>query len=236
MSTPARTVRRTLLRGAVAAFVAGLLALVPVTSASAHDYLVDSSPKADSVQTEPLHTVTLTFNDRILDLSGDGSSALMQVTGPDALTRHYETACPTILDRTLSVPVSLGRNGKYTVTWQIVSADGHTVSNSLAFSYEPAAGTVASNGTDSGPRCGRTESTSAPSAGAGGGSGGGSSGDATAQSSDLGLVLGIAIGIVVLALAGVLVIVVTARRRPAPDGTAGSAGPAGSAPDQAPKE
>ena len=192
--------------GLLAALVAGVLALAPATSASAHDYLVGSTPKAGSVQTQPLDRVALTFNDLILDLKGDGSGALMQVTGPDA--RHYETGCPTVLDRMLSVPVSLGAGGKYVVTWQIVSADGHTVSSSIEFTYRPPAGTVASAGNAVGPPCG--QGTAAPGASTGSGTAGGS----TAQSSDLGIVLGIAIGIVVLALAGVLIVVLTARRRP----------------------
>ncbi len=199
--------RGTIAGGLLAALVAGVLALAPATSASAHDYLVDSTPKAGSVQTQPVDTVTLTFNDIILDLKGDGSGALMQVTGPDA--RHYETGCPTVLDRVLSVPVSLGAGGKYVVTWQIVSADGHTVSSSIEFTYRPPAGTVASAGNAAGPPCGQLE-TAAPGASTGSGTAGGS----TAQSSDLGIVLGIAIGIVVLALAGVLIVVLTARRRP----------------------
>ncbi|NEN05496.1 copper resistance protein CopC [Diaminobutyricibacter tongyongensis] len=199
--------RGTVAGGLLAALVAGLLALAPATTASAHDYLVDSTPKAGSVQTQPLDSVTLTFNDIILDLKGNGSGALMQVTGPDA--RHYETGCATVLDRVLSVPVSLGAGGKYLVTWQIVSADGHTVSSSIEFTYRPPAGTVASAGNAVGPPCGQLE-TAAPGASTGSGTGGGS----TAQTSDLGIVLGIAIGIVVLALAGVLIVVLTARRRP----------------------
>ncbi len=203
--------RRKVGGGLLAAIVAGVLALAPATVASAHDYLVDSTPKAGSVQTQPLNSVTLTFNDIILDLKGDGSGSLAQVIGPDA--RHYETGCPTVLDRVLSVPVSLGEGGKYIVTWQIVSADGHTVSSSIEFTYRPPAGTIASAGNAAGPACGQLE-TAAPGAGTGSGSNGGTAGGSTAQSSDLGLVLGIAIGIVVLALGGVLIVVLTARRRP----------------------
>ena len=197
--------------GLFALIVAGVLALAPATGASAHDYLVDSTPKAGSVQTEPLTSVSVTFNDRILDVNGNGSGSLMQVTGPDA--RHYETGCAAVLDRVLSVPVSLGEGGKYLVTWQIVSADGHTVSSSIAFTYRPPAGAVASAGKAAGSACGRLE-TPAPGAGTGSGSNGGTTGGSTAQSSDLGIVLGIAITIVVLALAGVLIVVLTARRRP----------------------
>jgi hypothetical protein len=199
--------RRKVAGGLLAALIAGVLALAPAAGASAHDYLVDSTPKAGSVQTAPLNAVTLTFNDRILDLKGDGSGSLMQVVGPDA--RHYETGCPTVLDRTLSVPVSLGAGGKYVVTYQIVSADGHTVSSSITFTYQPPAGTIASAGNAVGPACGQLE-TAAPGASTGSGSNGGT----TAQPNDLGIVLGIAIGIVALALVGVLIVVLTARRRP----------------------
>ncbi len=209
--TRSSATRGTIGSGLIALLVAGVLALAPAAGASAHDYLVDSTPKAGSVQTEPLTSVSVTFNDRILDLSGDGSGSLMQVTGPDA--RHYETGCATVLDRVLSVPVSLGEGGKYVVTWQIVSADGHTVSSSIAFTYRPPAGTVASAGNAVGPPCGQLE-TAAPGAGTGSGSSGGTTGGSTAQSSDLGIVLGIAIAIVVLALAGVVIVVLTARRRP----------------------
>lgn len=214
--TRSATPRGTILSGLFAALIAGVLALAPATTASAHDYLVDSTPKAGSVQTQPINAVTLTFNDVILDLKGDGSGSLMQVIGPDA--RHYETGCPSVQDRVLSVPVSLGEGGKYVVTWQVVSGDGHPVSSSIEFTYRPPAGTVAAAGNAAGPPCGQLE-TAAPGAGAGSGSGsnGGTAGNSSTQPNDLGLVLGIAIGIVVLALAGVLIVVLTARRRPRDD-------------------
>jgi copper resistance protein C len=178
--------------------------LLNASSVSAHDFLVESSPASGSVQTAPLHRVSLTFNDIVLDLSHDGSSALLQVTGPGTSTRHYETGCPTIADRVVSAPVALGGPGRYTVTWQIVSADGHTVSDSIEFTYRPPAGVAESNGRDSRPTCGevaRTAPSAVPVA------------PASSSSANLGLVIGMSIGIVVLALAGVAVVVITAPRR-----------------------
>jgi copper resistance protein C len=195
-------------RGIASAVVAiGLAvgaALAGTSAASAHDFLVDSSPAADSVQMAPLHRVSLTFNDIVLDLSHDGSSALLQVTGPGNSTRHFETGCPTIADRVVSAPVALGGPGRYTVAWQIVSADGHTVSDSIAFTYRPPAGTAESAGRASRPTCGevaRTAPSAVPVA------------PASSSSANLGLVIGMSIGIVVLALAGVAVVVLTAPRR-----------------------
>ncbi len=177
------------------------MALVPAAAASAHDYLVQSSPAANSTQTTPLKEVSLTFNDRVLDLSGNGSSALVQVIGPGQ--KHFETGCASILDRTVTAPVALGAGGTYTVTWQIVSADGHTVSNSLAFTYAPAPGTAAAAGRTGATQCGSgkasvTSSAPAPTA--------------SSNAGGLGVVIGIGIGIGVLAIVGVILVIVTGRR------------------------
>lgn len=184
------------------AVLVGVLALAPAGSASAHDYLVESSPAANATQTSPLTQVSLTFNDRVLDLTGDGSSALVQVIGPGE--KHFETGCASILDRTVTAPVALGDAGSYTVTWQIVSADGHTVSNSITFTYAPAAGAKPAAGSSDRPRCGDGQSTSttAPTV-------------APSASSDdgLGLVVGVGIGIAALAVIGVVLVVVTGRRK-----------------------
>lgn len=215
------------------------LALLPAVAASAHDYLVSSDPAADATVTAPPTTVTLTFNDRVLDLSGDGSSTLLTVTGPDAATRHFETGCATVADRNVSAPVALGGAGSYTVTYQIVSADGHTVSNSYAFTYQPPAGTTEAAGSETTP-CGAATApaTDAPAASdpaSPEATSGGAEAQVTASTpqptttagdSGLGLVIGIGIAIVVLALAGVLIVILTARRKPpvGPDADAGTDG------------
>ena len=190
------------------------LALAPSVAASAHDYLVDTSPASGATQTEPLTQVKLTFNDRVLDLGGNGSSAILRVT--DASGKHYETGCPTILDTVVSAPVALGVAGGYTVDWQIVSADGHTVSGSYGFTYQPPAGTSAAPGSAA-SGCARSNAVATPGAAAPAPTSTVSTAVPTKASSgnDLGLVVGIAIGIVVLAVIGVVILLVT-RRRPQP--------------------
>lgn len=215
MSGPAPTARHAtrgrLLASLAALAFAGALALAPASAASAHDYLVDSSPAAGSTVSTPLHSVSLTFDDIVLDLSGNGTSSIVQVTGPDAATRHFETACASTEGRVVTVPVALGAPGTYTVEWQIVSADGHTVSSqsskSLQFSYEPPAGTAEAKGSASRPACGAgasgtSKATAAPASGT------------TANDGNLGIVVGIAGGIVALAVIAIVVVLVTARRRP----------------------
>jgi hypothetical protein len=92
-------------------------------SASAHNYLVSSSPASGSTVDAPPSEVTLTFNDVILDLAGAGGagaggdagggsspaaggSSVVQVTGPDGQGTHYETGCATDAGRSVSVPVA----------------------------------------------------------------------------------------------------------------------------------
>ncbi|GGF13184.1 copper resistance CopC family protein [Subtercola lobariae] len=177
---PTRGLRAKVVSVLFGGVVAGVLALVPVTSASAHDFLVDSTPAVNSTITEPLSTVSLTFNDLVLDLSGDGASAVLEVTGPDGASTHYETGCPTILGRTVTAPVTLGAPGKYQVSWQIVSSDGHPVSNAIDFTYAPAAGASADATAGATAAAGAvpadTGASGAPSAG-------GASASATADSS-----------------------------------------------------
>ncbi|RFA15172.1 hypothetical protein B7R21_03825 [Subtercola boreus] len=190
---------------AAALAVAVGLAVLPAGSASAHDFLVSSSPAAGSTVTAPPSNVSLTFNDLVLDLSGDGSSSIVEVTGPDATTTHFETGCASILGRTVSVPVALGDAGVYALSWQIVSSDGHPVSNSITFTYAPPAGAVAAAGTAAAPDCGRAGTSTL-----------GALPSTTTSASDGAagwLILAVAGGIVVLAVLAVGVVLLVARRR-----------------------
>jgi len=226
--------RTRLLAGVAGIAAAAALALLPASVAAAHDYVVGSDPAADSTVTTPLQSVTVTFNDRVLDLSGDGSTNLLTVTGPGTAARHFETGCATVGDTKVSAPVALGAAGSYTVTYQVVSADGHTVSSSYAFTYQPPAGTTAAAGSEKTP-CGASSGTAtAGGSDASSAPGSGASAPATAVAStpqpttasngtDLGLVIGIAIAIVVLAAIGVVIVLLTARRKP-PAGPAASSG------------
>ncbi|NNC12169.1 copper resistance protein CopC [Planctomonas sp. JC2975] len=184
-----------------AAAVVGALTSAP---ASAHDYLVDSSPKAGSTQTTPIDSVRLTFDDVVLDLATSGPGALLQVTGPDGASTHFETGCPTVQDRNVTAPVALGGPGKYLVTWQVVSADGHVVSDSIVFTYAPPSGTTVAKGSATSP-CKGAGATSTAKASAGTAQG-------TVDSGAIVIVVVIAVAIVVLALIAVLVLVLTRRR------------------------
>jgi methionine-rich copper-binding protein CopC len=134
---------------ALAAALAGPGLLAQAAPASAHNVLVSTDPPADQTLAEPLDQVTLTFDDVVLDLGGGqgegaGGTAL-DVVGPDGA--HHATACPSVVDSTVSALVALGGAGTYTVTYRVVSADGHPVSGRYTFDYAPPAGTPATAGT-----------------------------------------------------------------------------------------
>lgn len=170
------------------------LTLTPAV-AWAHDYLISSDPTAGSTQQTPLDHVTLTFDDIVLQPIGN--STFVDVVGPHG--RHYDTGCPAILDRTVTTPVALGGPGTYTVSWRIVSADGHPVDSSISFSYQPSTSAPQATGASAPRVCAATDtSTGSGSAANGGGS-------------TLAVIIAVAIG--VLTLAALTAILAGARRR-----------------------
>jgi methionine-rich copper-binding protein CopC len=138
---------------------AGVLATIQASSASAHDYLVSSSPAAGSTLSAPIDSVSMTFNDLVVDFSHDGTSAIVQVTGPDADTRHFETGCTTISGRTITAPVALGASGEYTITWRVASADGHPATGHLTFDYLAPATSLPASGIAAATSCAAAGST-----------------------------------------------------------------------------
>jgi methionine-rich copper-binding protein CopC len=151
---PRRTRRPGRWWGVVAAILgtAAVLLVQPVPPADAHTYLVSSSPAAGSTVSTRLTTVRLTFDEAVLDY-GRGSSVL-QISGPGPNGKHHETGCPKTDGVTVGAPVALGASGRYTVTWRVVSDDGHPVSGSFRFTYREPRGVAAASGTASGPGCG----------------------------------------------------------------------------------
>ncbi|MWV57530.1 copper resistance CopC family protein [Rathayibacter sp. VKM Ac-2754] len=192
----------------LAATAIGLLGSVAVaTPASAHNYLVSSTPAADSTVTEQPETLSLTTNDDLLVLGTDGSAAALRVVGPDGL--FYGDGCVTVRGPEASMPLELGAAGSYEVTWQVVSTDGHPVSGEYSFDWQPGAGVALAEGSESVPDCNGTVDVSNQSAE-------GSDDSASASAADpalLGDVLWIG-GALVAVVAAVGVTLLVLRRRP----------------------
>jgi methionine-rich copper-binding protein CopC len=147
--------------------VAGLaigLALV-AGPAQAHNYLVASTPAAGSTMTELPEAFSITTNDALLDLSADNAGFALQVQ--DAAGLYYGDGCLTVSGTTMSAVPALGEPGQYTLTWQLVSADGHTVSDRFPFGWQPAGEFEATTGSASAPVCGAAAPSASASATAG---------------------------------------------------------------------
>ncbi|MDQ0614784.1 methionine-rich copper-binding protein CopC [Microbacterium sp. W4I4] len=126
---------RTALAGAAVAVVAMLAVAAP---ASAHDELVSSSPAFDAQLTAAPEQVVLTFSGDLLALADDNNGTAMTVV--DESGTDWVAGDPVINADTLTVPLKSGMpNGSFTVTWQVVSSDGHPTSGDYAFSLAGAA-------------------------------------------------------------------------------------------------
>jgi methionine-rich copper-binding protein CopC len=145
--------------------IAAGLALLPAAPALAHNYVISSTPADGETLTAVPESFVITTNENMLDLSGEGAGFAIQVT--DASGLFYGDGCVTVGGSSMSMPAALGDAGAYTMTYQFVSADGHTLSASHAFAFAPANDVaVQVGGVASPPVCGETvaEPSAAPSA------------------------------------------------------------------------
>ncbi|WP_309127024.1 copper resistance protein CopC [Microbacterium sp.] len=120
---------RTVLAGAAVAAAAVLAFAAP---ASAHDELVQSSPAADEQLTVAPEQVVLTFSNDLLSLEDNSGTAMTVV---DSSGEDWVAGEPVVQADTVTVPLEEGMpNGDYTVTWKVVSSDGHPTDGQYAFS------------------------------------------------------------------------------------------------------
>lgn len=144
--------------GLGAALLATLLLCVGASlpaapAAFAHDQLISSSPAPDERLDKKPASIVLSFSSPLLALGHEvrvvDDNARNWVAGPPVLTRETLTqALPELPD------------GGYQVSWRVVSADGHPISDGYRFhvgnpvAASPAAGVetsaVAANGTGNG--------------------------------------------------------------------------------------
>jgi len=127
--------RRASVAVAVAAAVFVLWQLLAVAGpASAHAVLVSSDPQDGSRLTSAPARVTFTF-DEAVQLPDDGTAAVSD-TGTDAAGGDATLAAS---GREVVVPLAKGLpDGAYTVSYRVVSADGHVVTGAIRFGVNTA--------------------------------------------------------------------------------------------------
>lgn len=191
--------------------IAALVVIGPVLGvaapAQAHNYLVSSTPASGATLTVLPDVFEITANGPLLTLADGVGGFALQVR--DAAGLYYTDGCVTVRGSSMTEKAALGAGGRYTVLWQAVSTDGHTVSGDYFFDWAPAAGQVVSAGAKTPPDCNGTVS--------GGAAAGGAAATAAAEkprgNADLGDVLWIGGAIGVILVAGLVTFVVIGRRR-----------------------
>jgi copper resistance protein C len=111
------------------ALATGLL-LLATPIANAHTTLVSSSPKSNAMLTKSPTSISITFDDPLIKISGKNVSKISLSSTLGAINLG-----PTAINKgTISAPIIKSLSaGKYTVKYRVVSADGHPVSGSFNF-------------------------------------------------------------------------------------------------------
>ena len=120
--------------GVVAAIAALVMVLSAPGSASAHAYLIRTSPAASGVLNSPPTNVSLTFDEavepRFATISVTNVNGTQETTAPV----NRSPANPD----TLVVPIRHGLpEGWYLIYWRAISVDGHPVNGAFTYADGP---------------------------------------------------------------------------------------------------
>ena len=152
--------------GLLGALAVGVLVAVSALGfaapAQAHNYIVTSTPEAGSTLTELPEQFSITTNAPLLDILKDGSGFAMQIV--DFEGKYYGDGCVTVEGSSLYTAAALGAAGDYRLLWQVVSEDGHSVSDEIPFAWDPDDPAQATEGVAAPPTCPGSEAAAPPAA------------------------------------------------------------------------
>ncbi len=137
----------------VAAATIGLVGFA--APAAAHNVLAASTPEAGETLTELPPQFSVTTNDEMLALPGSQGFAL-QIR--DAAGTYYGDGCVDVVGATMSATAAAGAPGEYTMLWQAVSSDGHSIDGEIPFTWAPSADVDPDPGSATPPVCGQVAS------------------------------------------------------------------------------
>lgn len=192
------------------------VAVIVAAPAAAHNQIVSSTPAPNQVLTALPARFEIDTNNSLLDIGGTGRGFAFEIQ--DAAGRYYETGCVTIVDDNMFTEARLGEPGPYTIIYQLVSSDGHTVSGRIPFRWAPSGNAPVTTGVAAPPGCNGAKGPSKPSSASGGSE---SVRDSTVPLADILWIGGI---IVVVALAVIVTLVLLTRRRAVDDDDEGGGG------------
>lgn len=118
-----------------AATATGLLALsLGFTPAYAHDELVSTNPAADTTLEQAPSELELTYSGDIMDVAGANQVRVTNAAG-ETVTEGEPEVDGTVVTQDLATQET---DDTYTVTWRVVSSDGHPIQGT--FTYTVGAG------------------------------------------------------------------------------------------------
>lgn len=180
--------------------VAALALVLAPAAAHAHSTVEDTVPRTGAVLTELPERFTVTVDEELLDLGGEGAGFVMVTRDAEGL--YYGESCALVEGDTMSVPAALGEPGDYAITWQLISADGHPLAGSIEFEWAPEGDFTATDGSVEPDACASGGSTSDDTA------------DAAADERGFSMVpVWIVIGVAGIAVAGALIFLAVNRAR-----------------------
>jgi len=118
----------------------------------AHNAVVETTPQAGEVVTTSPVDIRIVTSDTLLDLGGTGAGFAIVVQ--DDQGSYFGDGCVDVGVTDFAARADLGGAGDYLVTYQFVSADGHSLSDSFSFRFEPGANHVPADGVINPPVCG----------------------------------------------------------------------------------
>jgi methionine-rich copper-binding protein CopC len=108
------------------------LTTISVTPSQSHSALVTSQPKSDAIVNVGPRSITLNFNEDILELKGKQIStvSLATVNGRKINLKKARITANILTARIATPNLSAGR---YLVSYRVVSADGHVITGGYTF-------------------------------------------------------------------------------------------------------
>lgn len=165
--------RRALRAALVGAAAAGLV-LAVAAPASAHNFVVSSTPGEGEVLTELPAEWELLTNETLLF---NGNTERFGLWARDADGLFYGDGCVEVAGSGMTASPVIGEPGDYTLVYSFISADGHPLTGEIPFEWAPAGVHEPAVGAAEAPFCGVPASDPAeaggesPDAGAEGGAG-----------------------------------------------------------------
>ena len=135
-----------------AALVLALGLLLVASPAQAHNAVDWRTPAPGTTLTESPVAISISTDGNLLDLGGNSRGfgiALMDESG-----LYYGDGCVSVGEQSIEASIDLGEPGKYSVVYQFVSADGHSLSESYDVTFAPGSDHTPAQGFSTPPECG----------------------------------------------------------------------------------